>query len=161
MYTRIGRTPGWTGAAFFVRRPIESGTIEVSAGGWPKVDRLADGRWLIASSRAEQGENNVRLYTADGTLAGAFAMGDGIAYVRCAADATIWVGYFDEGVFNGPNKDGNWPVSSSGIAHFGPDGKVLWRFNDEQTDDLFISESYALALKGNTLGCCPYTDFPI
>ncbi|MGH6863880.1 MAG: hypothetical protein ACRECN_06345, partial [Methylocella sp.] len=107
------------------------------------------------------GENNVRLYTADGTLAGAFAMGDGIAYVRCAADATIWVGYFDEGVFNGPNKDGNWPVSSSGIAHFGPDGKVLWRFNDEQTDDLFISESYALALKGITLGCCPYTDFPI
>jgi hypothetical protein len=140
---------------------IEIGAIEVSAGHWPKVDCLADGRWLVASSRAAPDENNARLFAADGTPAGAFAMGDGIEHIRCATDGTIWVGYFDEGVFSGPNEDGSWPISSSGIARFGPDGSVLWRFNGEERADLSIADCYALALDGNTLWCCPYTDFPI
>jgi hypothetical protein len=140
---------------------VEVGAIEVSAGHWPKVDCLADGRWLVASSRAAPDENNARLFAADGTLAGAFAVGDGIAHIGCAADGTIWCGYFDEGVFAGPNKDGSWPVSASGIARFGPDGSVLWRFNGEERADLSIADCYALALEGTTLWCCTYTDFPI
>jgi hypothetical protein len=134
---------------------------EVSAGHWPKVDYLADGRWLVASPRAAPDEQNGRLVAADGTLTGTFEMGDGIAHIRCALDGTIWVGYFDEGVFSGPNKDGSWPVSSSGVAHFGPDGSVLWRFNSKDRADLFIADCYALTLDGNTLWCCPYEDFPI
>jgi hypothetical protein len=140
---------------------VEIGAIEVSAGHWPKVDCLADGRWLVASSRAAADESNARLFAADGTPAGAFTMGDGIEHIRCAADGTIWVGYFDEGVFSGPNKDGSWPVSSSGVARFGPDGSVLWRLNSEGRADLSIADCYAMALDGNTLWSCPYTDFPI
>jgi hypothetical protein len=139
----------------------ESGAIEMSAGLWPKVDRLADGRWLVASSRTAPNENNARLYAADGTPAGTFAMGDGVEHICCAADGTIWVGYFDEGVFSGPNEDGSWPISSSGIARFGPDGSVLWKFNSAERADLSIADCYALALDGNTLWCCPYTGFPI
>jgi hypothetical protein len=41
---------------------VEIGAIEVSAGDWPKVDRLADGRWLVASSRAAPNENNASLF---------------------------------------------------------------------------------------------------
>jgi len=40
---------------------IESDAIEVPAGNWPKVDRLADGRWLVASTRATLNEKNGRL----------------------------------------------------------------------------------------------------
>jgi len=138
---------------------VESGVIEVPAGLWPKVDRLADGRWLVASSTPDG--NNACLYAADGTPVGSFAMGDGIAHVCCAPDGTIWVGYFDEGVFAGPNRDGSWPVSSSGIARFGPNGDVVWKFNCEERADLSIDDCYALALDGNTLWCCPYTGFPI
>lgn len=140
---------------------IEAGAIEVPAGHWPKVDYLADGRWLVASSRAGPDEDNARLFAADGTPAGAFAMSDGIEHICCAPDGTIWVGYFDEGVFSGADKDGNWPVSSSGIARFGPDGGVLWRFNGDERADLFIADCYSMALDGNTLWACPYTDFPI
>lgn len=139
----------------------EIGAIEVPAGHWPKVDCLADGRWLVASTRAAPDEINANLFAADGTPAGSFAIGDGIEHIRCAPDGTIWVGYFDEGVFSGPNKDGGWPISSSGIARFGPDGSVLLRFNGEERADLFIADCYAMALDGNTLWCCPYTDFPI
>ncbi len=140
---------------------VESEAIEVPAGSRPKVDRLADGRWLVASSRAGHRENNARLYSADGMPAGAFVMGDGIEHVRCAADGTIWVGYFDEGIFAGPNEDESWPISSSGIARFAPDGTVLWRFNDEERTDLSIADCDAWTLDGNTLWSCPYRDFPI
>ena len=38
---------------------------------------------------------------------------------------------------------------------------MLWRFNGEERADLFIADCYAMALDGNTLWACPYTDFPI
>src|SRR5262249_7215112 len=98
----------------------EIGAIEMSVGPAPKVDCLADGRWLVASSGA------AHLFAADGTPAGAFSIGNGILHIRCAPDGTIWVGYFDEGVFAPPNADGSSPVSSSGIARFAPNGRVLW-----------------------------------
>jgi|SRR5579872_216924 len=138
----------------------EAGAIEVPFGHWPTVDCLADGRWLVASVRAAPEESNAHLFTADGTPAGVFAMGDGINHIRCAPDGTIWVGYFDEGVFSNPHKDGSFPVSSSGIARFDRDGSVLWRFNGEDRK-LFVIDCYAMALDGNTLWSCPYTDFPI
>ncbi len=142
---------------------IETGVVELSAWPWSKVDRLADGRWLVASSRAAPDEKNVQLFANDGASAGAFAIGDGVKHIRCAADGTIWVGYFDEGIFSGsgPDKDGGWPISSSGLVRFGPDGSVLWRFNSEERSHLFIADCYALALDGNTTWCCPYRDFPI
>jgi hypothetical protein len=139
----------------------EREAIEVPLGFWPAVDRLADGRWLLASTRAVHGETNGRLYAADGTPAGAIALGDGIEHVRCATDGTIWVGYFDEGVFCGQNKDGSWPISSSGIARFATDGTVLWSFNGKERSDLAIADCYALTLNGTTLWSCFYTDFPI
>jgi hypothetical protein len=139
----------------------ECDAIEVPACGWQKVDRLPDGRWLVAAARAAPDENNARLYAADGVPGATFAMGDGIAHIQCAADGTIWVGYFDEGVFSGPMEDGSWPISSSGIARFGPDGRVLWKFNDQERAGLSIDDCYALTLDGSTPWCCPYTDFPI
>jgi len=140
---------------------VEREAIEIPLGFAPVVDRLSDGRWLVAASRAADGETNARLYASDGAPAGAFAMGDGVAHARCAPDGTIWAGYFDEGIFSGPNKDGSWPISSSGIAHFAPDGTVLWTFNSEDRADLSIADCYALTLNESTLWCCCYTDFPI
>ena len=40
----------------------ESKAIEVPLGFAPKVDRLADGRWLLAATRAVADEANARLY---------------------------------------------------------------------------------------------------
>ena len=140
---------------------VETGAITVPAGHWPKVDCIADGRWLVVSIRADPDESNARLFAVDGTPAGAFAIGDGVEHVRCAPDGTIWVGYFDEGVFAGPDKNGGCPVSSSGVARFDSHGNLIWGFNGEQRADLFIADCYSLALDGNTAWCCPYPYFPI
>jgi hypothetical protein len=160
-----GRTPAklWDGRIRLsvFDGSIESEAIEVPLGFAPLVDRLADGTWLIVASRAAEGETNACLYAFDGTPVRAIAMGDGIEYIRCAADGTIWAGYFDEGIFSGPNEDGSLPISSSGIAHFAPNGQVLWTFNSEDRADLSIADCYALTLSGNTLWSCFYTDFPI
>lgn len=92
---------------------------------------------------------------------GAFAMGDGIKHIRCAEDGSIWVGYFDEGIFSGAEQDGSWPISSYGIVRFAPNGEVLWKFNWQEHPDISIDDCYALTLDGNTLWSCTYTDFPI
>jgi hypothetical protein len=61
----------------------------------------------------------------------------------------MWVGYLDEGVFSRPNMDRRWPISSSGIARFGPDGSVLWTFNDEARADMSIADCYVLGSELN------------
>jgi hypothetical protein len=94
---------------------MESKAIEVPVEFVPVFSRLADGRWLVAEAW-DEGEKNTRLYTPDGAPDGAFSMGEGILYIRCAPDATIWVGYFDEGVFAGPNDGGTWPTLCFSIA---------------------------------------------
>lgn len=134
----------------------ESGAIEVPSGASnrPKVARLVDGRWLVVSPRAEPNEHNARFYEADGTPADVFALGDGILHLCCATDGTFYVGYFDEGVFSGDYR------SSSGVAQFGLDGRLLWRYNSDERVGPQIY-CYALALDGSTLWCCPYSNFPI
>jgi hypothetical protein len=163
--SKRGRTPAklWDGRMRLsvFDGSVESEAIEVPLGFVPIVERLADGRWLVAASRAAEGETNARLFASDGAPAGAFAIGDGVEHIRCAADGTIWVGYFDEGVFSGPSKDGTWPISSSGIARLAPDGTALWIFNTEDRADLSIADCYALTLNENTLWSCFYTDFLI
>lgn len=133
----------------------ESPAIEVPAGHWPKVNRLPDGRWLVVADLPKLSHDlNARLYAADGTAAGAFAMGNYIAHVQCAIDGTIWAGYIDQGVLAGA-------ISSAGIARFDADGQVIWRFNDDAGRDLYVFDCYSLTLDGSTLWSCCYTDFPI
>lgn len=139
----------------------ETDVVAVPSGSYPIVDRTADGRWLIASSRAEEGEANARIYSGDGAEEQAFPMGDGIENLLCAPDGTVWVGYFDEGVFGGPNRDGSWPVSSGGIVQFDAGGKPCWLFNEHVQNTRAVADSYAMTLSGSALWACYYTDFPI
>ena len=139
----------------------ETDVVAVPSGSYPIVDRMADGRWILASSRAEEGEENARIYSREGAEQQAFAMGDGIENLLCAPDGSVWVGYFDEGVFGGPNKDGSWPVSSGGIVRFDAEGKPSWLFNQNVDNRCAVADSYAMTLSGNTLWACYYTDFPI
>lgn len=139
----------------------ETDVTVVSSGTHPKVDRLADGRWLVAGSRAKEGEKNGRIHAVDGRVEHTMSLGDGIESILCSVDGTIWVGYFDEGVFGGPNKDGSWPVSSGGIVQFSASGTPLWSFNKQVSENHSIADSYAMTLSGTDLWACFYTDFPI
>jgi hypothetical protein len=139
----------------------ESMPLRIASPDFPIVDRLQDGRWLLAAARAETGAENGQILHPDGTQALAFVAGDGIGQATCAPDGTFWIGYFDEGVFGGPNPDGSWPVSSAGLAQFSAEGEVLWRFNSDDERGLVIDDCYALSLSGSTAWICPYRGFPI
>ncbi|MBP1858926.1 hypothetical protein [Rhizobium herbae] len=139
----------------------ESHIVEVDSRPHPVVSRLADGRWLLAQSRCERGEGNGHVYDADGLLSASFVFGDGIEHVQCSPDNTIWVGYFDEGVFADRLANGRWPVSSGGIVRFSADGVVLWSYNDEDHGSGPVDDCYALTLDGTIAWSCFYSDFPI
>jgi len=139
----------------------ERDAITVPAAAHPIVDRAADGRWIVAASRADRGERNGRIHAPDGTGQGAMILGDGIETMLCAPDGTIWVGYFDEGVFAGRNADGAWPVSSGGIVRFDGVGAPIWSFNSDADAGFGVDDCYAMTLAGDTLWTCFYSDFRI
>jgi hypothetical protein len=128
---------------------------------FPVVDRMADGRWIVASGRASLGAKNGRFFTADGVGQDAIVIGDGIEDLLCSPDGTFWVGYFDEGIFGGPNPDGSWPASSGGIVQFSSAGQNLWSFNDQVGSVHPVDDAYAITLFGSTLWACYQSDFPI
>ena len=133
---------------------IETDAVIVPSGAHPLVDRTMDGRWVVASSRARGGEKNGRIYSASGGEEQAMVLGDGIEHLLCAPDGTLWVGYFDEGVFGGSYSGGMAPVSAGGIVQFDAKGRVLWSFNDQVKDEESIADCYAMTLEGNALWSC-------
>lgn len=133
----------------------ESAPIAVPLVRYPEIDRLPDGRWVVVSARAEVGDANATILAPDGRPSHSFAVGDGVQHVRCAPDGTIWVGYFDEGIFGDT-------LGSGGIVRFADDGRSLWSYNDEaRRGKSFSDDCYALTLAGDEVWTCFYSDFPI
>jgi hypothetical protein len=121
----------------------------------PIIDRLPDGSWVVVSARADAEDANAIILSPDGRPSHSFAAGDGIEHVRCAADGSIWIGYFDEGIFGGT-------LGAGGIVRFGRNGQPLWTYNDEaRGGKSFIDDCYAMTLVGDDLWTCFYSDFPI
>jgi hypothetical protein len=121
----------------------------------PDYRPTADGRWVVVSARADAKDANAIILSPDGRPSHSFAAGDGIEHVRCAPDGSIWIGYFDEGIFGGT-------LGAGGIVRFGNNGQPLWTYNDEvRGGKSFIDDCYAMTLLGNDLWTCFYSDFPI
>jgi hypothetical protein len=130
---------------------------------FPKFDCLSDGRWLFAGSRCSVNETNAKLFEADGKLIRRFCLGDGIEHLQCAPDATLWVGYFDEGVYG--NRGWGWqggpePIGHPGLVKFATDGRIVWSYDFSAPGAPVISDCYALNV-GNDVWACTYSDFPI
>lgn len=105
------------------------------------VDFFSDGTILIVQSRCKgDGENlgrNARRYNPNGQLISAFTLGDGINDVQIDETDTIWVSYFDEGVF-GDYTYGE-PMGSDGLVAYSIEGQKLWGAGHFE-----IAECYAL-----------------
>ena len=89
----------------------------------PHIDMLADGSFLVVGARcrwAESGpELNALAIDQNGRIYRRGCLGDGIQHLQVAGDGTIWVGYFDEGVF------GNMGWGSPGPEPLGAGGGTL------------------------------------
>ncbi|WP_227394977.1 hypothetical protein [Jeotgalibacillus aurantiacus] len=115
-----------------------------------KIDTYTDGTILLASCRCRRTEDwiqqNARRYTMDGECLDEFVLGDGISDLAIDDENTIWVGYFDEGVYG--NLGWEEPIGYSGIAVFSEKGEVVFRpelpmmfelqgFNVQSADQVF------------------------
>ncbi|ASP34346.1 hypothetical protein [Labrenzia sp. VG12] len=133
----------------------------------PLVDLFADGRVLIAGSRAAwHGPGKFDLNGAifdplTGNL-DRFLLGDGIESLGIDGDNRIWVSYFDEGVcgnlgWNGP---GPWGLSSGGLVCFDVQGEVLFQFNTKSRET-YILDCYALNVSQREVWAYYSDDFDI
>ena len=112
---------------------------------YPIVNRLNDGRWLVAESGFYSG-TNARLLSRNGVLLSRLKLGDGIRYMATDAFNRIWVGWNDQGI--GGNSDWDidgheYPPSLDGLGGFDVNGNLLplpdWPFPPG-----FLIECYAL-----------------
>jgi hypothetical protein len=139
----------------------EQNAIEIAAIPYPVFTRSADGRWLIAAGRTDPDQPNGYLYDGNGSLHSRLFLGDGINFILAAPDTTIWVAYFDEGIYAGSIDDKSSPVSSGGLVRFSLSGDPLWSFNHENKAGCWIDDCYSLTLDGTDVWSCFYSDFPV
>jgi hypothetical protein len=129
---------------------------------FPMFDRFADGRWLVASSRALD-EAKARILAAQGDELARIRVGDGIQHLKIDGRGRVWVGWFDEGVFgnDGWRVPGHeWPPSSYGLAAFDDAGVLVAHATDAPTYG-GIADCYALNVTAERAWACTYTEFPI
>lgn len=129
-----------------------------------RVQPLGAGGWVLVGTRTGRrppvhplGHNAV-VYTALGARRSSFAIGDAVEHVQTAADGSIWVGYFDEGVFGGGD------LSPHGVVCFAPDGTPVFRYSALAREHSLpgVDDCYAMnvAPEGD-VWLFYYTDFPL
>ncbi|MEU5417474.1 hypothetical protein [Streptomyces clavifer] len=114
---------------------------------WPHLDRLPDGGFVVAASRARRYEDadQVQVFDALGREASSFSVGDAIEHLLVDEAGHIWVGHFDE--------------NPSEIRRWSPTGHIYWTSDGASIPGLF--DCYALNVSGTTAWACTYTDFPL
>jgi hypothetical protein len=143
------------------------------------VQPLPGGRWLLARSRGDGGEDhNAHIHGPDGGHAFSFHAGDGIADVQATQQGHAWVSYFDEGVLGGDplGRNGLVSLDSEGtpVFRYGdliglatpvvqPSGAAWTRFGDLAGPVLgSMADCYALNVcSGKEVWLCYYTEFPL
>lgn len=104
-----------------------------------KADIFSDGTILLVQGRCSTDgdtiEQNACIYDATGQLKDSFLLGDGISQVQIDEMDTIWVSYFDEGIFGAfENME---PIGAKGLVAYSKNGQKLWEANDYDIADCY------------------------
>ncbi|MDR2566328.1 MAG: hypothetical protein LBC97_09820 [Bifidobacteriaceae bacterium] len=121
--------------------------------------------WIVVGRRRRGGEDNALVFGPSGKRLGAGRVGDGIEQVHTTHDGSLWVSYFDEGVFaedDGRGTGGNvaaagcvrWDVAidATGVCGIKP----AWRLSYPQ-----MADCYAMNVTDRMAYVCPYVGFPV
>lgn len=129
------------------------------------VQTLPDKTYLVVAARcelqAEGPEDNALIFAEDGSVVARGCLGDGIEHVQTDEAGTIWVGYFDEGIFGNlgwGERGGPPPLGSPGIVRWSTGFEKLWEFKHEGT---YIDDCYALNVASDGVWASSYSDSPI
>jgi hypothetical protein len=107
---------------------------------------------------------NAVVYDRNGRVLRRFLLGDGINDVRATPDGTIWVSYFDEGVFGnfGWGHPGPEPVGAPGLRAFSATGQPVFAYDAARAGTDTICDAYALNVAPDgSAWVYFYTEFPI
>ncbi|MBM9624738.1 hypothetical protein [Streptomyces zhihengii] len=141
-------------------RPFDARVVSVHPGGgveltelsavrahWPHLDRLPDGRFVVAAPRTRRSEDahQVQVFDTRGRETAAFPVGDAIEHLLADEAGHLWVGHFDE--------------NPAGIRRWTATGRLDWTSDGARIPGLF--DCYALNVSGAVAWACPYTDFPL
>lgn len=114
--------------------------------------------------RPEGPEQNAVALDWNGRELGRFTLGDGIQDVRVTRDGTIWVSYFDEGVFGnyGWSHPGPPSIGSAGLVAFSPAGERRFAYDPAAAQTDSICDAYAMNVANDDdIWVYFYTEFPI
>jgi hypothetical protein len=131
------------------------------------VQPLPDGLVLVAPRcrvGREGAEANALVLDAAGRARARFSLGDGIADVRATPDGTIWVAYFDEGIFGrrGASGPGKGPIGAAGLRAFTATGEPRFAYRADAAGTEPIRDCYALNVSSDSDAWIYfYDEFPI
>jgi hypothetical protein len=126
------------------------------------VQPLPDGVLLAAPRCGPRrgGDKNALALDWRGRVLARFTLGDGIEDLRVTPDGTIWVSYFDEGVFGNGEWDG--PGPAAGLVAFSAKGEVRFEYRPDAAGTDAIVDAYALNVTGDDDAWVYfYVEFPI
>jgi hypothetical protein len=131
-------------------------TLRPTRPGFLHVQPFGPGRILWVDGRCSGEYKNAFVQNESGTTEKTFHLGDGIDDVQVASDLSIWVGYFDEGVFGRS-------VGTAGLARFSEKGDLQFDFNasSERLQLPYIADCYAFNVARDGVYAYYYTDFPL
>ncbi len=123
------------------------------------VQPLGKDKWLLVRGRAGgSDDNNATVYDMRGHRLWSFHAGDGIEDVQTTEARTIWLSYFDEGVYSGND------LGSAGLVCLDEQGKVLFRYDSlyAQHHVPVIDDCYALNVcSAKEVWLYYYNSFPL
>ncbi len=130
------------------------------------VQPIADGVLLVGARcdwRPSGPEANAVVVGWDAVVRERFVIGDGIEDVRVTGDGTIWVSYFDEGVFGnrGWGGPGPEPIGAPGLVAFGPNGDARFRYDPKVAGTDAICDAYAINVTDAEVWLFFYTEFSL
>ncbi len=109
-------------------------------------------------------EKNAAIYDWSGHRLARLTLGDGITDVRVTPNGTIWVSYFDEGVYGnyGWGGPGPTPMGRSGLVAFDSSGEVQYEWPGRADGRYVIDDVYAMNVADDDdVWFYFYQDFPI
>lgn len=121
---------------------------------FPTIQSLPGDRVLICESRVAGTSTNAWIFSADGQAQSTAHIGDGIAHVLTTPAGSIWVGYFDEGVYGGSEP------ARHGIVRFDDSLTPVWKYPFSSPHGP-VDDCYTLNVDGESAVSCFYSDFPI
>jgi hypothetical protein len=112
---------------------------------------------IVGARTSKEGEvwqANAEVFSPQGRPINRFCLGDGIGRLQVSKVGDIWAGYFDEGVF------GDHPYARSGLARFGADGRLIWKFEPPEHAGP-VDDCYALNVADDFVWTCYYSTFAL